>query len=244
MHRVLISPAAIHDDTITIHDPKTLHHLVHVLRIVVGDRLECVDGSGRLYAGTVTSRSRQAVAVSVDTHRHPLSSLPHVTLAQALIKPERFEWAIQKATELGVARIIPLVTSRSAARYGSGRGSARMERWRRIVESAVEQCGRTTVPDLEEPRQFRELVARLKDRVALLPTLAVEGKTLAECLPSLRRATEVTILIGPEGDFTDEEAALAIECGIQPVRLGPLTLRAETAAVVALTLIQHAVGVL
>ena len=243
MHRVLISPATIHDDMITIQDPKTLHHLVHVLRIAVGDRLECVDGSGQLHTGTVTSRSRLAVAVTVEERRHPTSWPLQITLAQAIIRPERFEWALQKATELGVSRIIPILTQRTNVRFRAEQATRRLERWQRIIQSATEQCGRATIPTIEDVVHFRPLIRQLKGQ-ALLPTLAQHGRTIAECVNSTSKVTGVTVLIGPEGDFTDEEVELALNCGIQPVRLGPFTLRAETAAVVALTLIQHAVGVL
>ena len=134
MHRVLIPPHAIQGDRIVIGEATTLHHVRDVLRLRAGDRLECFDGQGRSYAGTIVGSSRNSLNVAVDREAVEPQDRLQVTLAQALIKPERFEWCLQKATELGVARILPMVTSRTTVRLPAAHAGGRLARWRRIIE--------------------------------------------------------------------------------------------------------------
>ena len=235
MPRVLISPHAIHGDSITITDDGTLHHLLHVLRVSVGDRLECFDGHGRIYTGSVIRRARRELTLTIDRTIEESPAPVAITLAQALIKPERFEWAIQKATELGIARLVPMVTSRTAVRLRA----QRLARWQRIAEEASSQCGRATVPIIEEPQTFARVLERRRGCLAILFTL-LDGSPLEEHLPDLKGACEAAILIGPEGDFSPEEVALAKQHGIRTARLGRLVLRSETAAIATLAILQHA----
>ena len=238
MHRVLVSPDAIQKTPIVIRDPRTLHHLLRVLRVAVGDPLECIDGQGRRAIGSILRIARQQVTVAVDRQADEPAAHAGVTLAQALIKPDRFEWAIEKATELGAARIIPMVTDRTTIRPSADR-TGRIKRWQRIAESAAAQCGRATLPVIEPPQPFHEVLERVRHAHALLPTLGAEGPLLWEHLKTVNRPKDVAVLIGPEGDFTAEEIALAVKRGAHPVRLGRLTLRSETAAVAALAILQH-----
>lgn len=244
MHRVLISPEAVHDGSITIADPSTLHHLIHVLRVQVGEALECVDGLGRVYSTTVSRRSRQALLLTVSRCADEPTPRVQMTIAQALIKPERFEWLIQKATELGVAKIIPMTTARTTVRSATGTGGSRQVRWQRIAESAAVQCGRATLPQVDAVQPFASVLGVAAGAYALLPTLTEEGPLLRTCLPELQRVQRVVVFIGPEGDFTAEEVRVAKQHGVRPVRLGTLTLRSETAAIATLAILQSGAGVL
>ena len=238
MHRVLVPPSAIQDDTITITDAGTLHHL-HVLRVNVGDQVECFDGHGHIYAGAIIQRTRHVLVVAVNRRVDEPPPSVQVTLAQALIKPERFEWVIQKATELGVAQIIPLLTSRTRVRAPARQGTTpRLLRWQRIAEAAATQCGRATIPIIEEPQPFEHVLKSLSRHYGLLFTLE-EGQPLGEHLPGLKAITQAAIFIGPEGDFSSEEVALAKRHGIHTAHLGRLVLRSETAALAVLAIIQH-----
>ena len=244
MHRVLIPPHAVRGGEITVTDPGDLHHLLDVLRVGIGDRLECFDGAGRNYAGRILRSGRQAVTIAIDerTEEPPLRLA--ITLAQALIKPEPFEWVIQKATELGVTQILPTLTSRTRVRVSPGTETARMKRWRRIAEAAAAQCGRASLPSITEPQPFEEALKAVGSRCALLPTLAEQGDSLERLAGRVRQAGDVIVLIGPEGDFSPEEVALAKRCGAQPVTLGRATLKSETAAIATLAILQHLVGAL
>jgi len=242
MHRVLIFPDAVRGDTLTVTDPEHLHYLRRVLRISVGDAIESFDGTGRVFVGTVERVARDAISIAIQARREEAGPRARILLAQALIRMPRFEWVLEKATELGVAEIVPLATTRTVARPPGGRDGARFIRWRRIVEAAASQCGRATVPTVRPPASFTALLPTLDGRLALLPTLAEEGATLSTCLSGRTLQGDVVLLIGPEGDFSPEEVEQAKAHGAKPVTLGRLTLRSETAAVAALTILQHAVG--
>ena len=245
MHRVLIVPSAVQNATVTIRDPQTLHHLLNVLRVQLGDRLDCFDGQGHRYIGTVRQRAHHHLLLTIDRQDDEPAGLLRITLAQALIQPQRFEWLIQKATELGVDRIVPVLTSRTRVqRFVHGGSPQRLGRWKRIVEQAARQCGRATLPCLEAPQPFEPLVRALGGKPAVLLTLTEAGILLGEYLQTLGGAASLTMLIGPEGDFSPDEVRLAATHGVRVARLGGTTLRSETAGLVAIALVQHAVGVL
>lgn len=237
MPRVRVPPDAVQGETVAVTDPRALHHLRDVLRVKVGDRLECFDGHGRSYAGPIARCTSRGLVVEITERLEGIPRLLKVTLVQALIKPERFEWALEKATELGVARIIPVETARTTARISGREG--RRARWQRIIESAAAQCGRATVPRLEPPEPFGRALKMLDSQPTLLPTLAEDGSPLAEQLGRLRDATQIALLIGPEGDFSPEEVTMAAQHGALPVRLSRSVLRSETAAIAVLAILQH-----
>ena len=244
MHRVLVSPHAVRGGEITVTDSGELHHLLDVLRVGVGDRLECFDGQGQSYAGRIIQAERQALTLAIDERREESPPRLAITLAQALIKPELFEWVIQKSTELGVTQILPMLTSRTKVRLPRDAGIGRMTRWRRIAEAAAAQCGRASVPSIAQPRAFEEVLEVADSRYSLLPTLVEQGDALENLAGRLRQAGEVIVFIGPEGDFSPEEVALAKRHGAHPVTLGRATLRSETAAIATLAILQHLVGAL
>ena len=237
MHRVLIPLQTVRRDDITIDDPRDVHHLVRVLRVSANDPLECFDGTGFVYRGRIVRCSPKALTVAIEQRFEVPPPHPRVVLAHALIQPQRFEWLIQKATELGVAQIIPVVTARTTVRPEGG--SSRLIRWRRIAQEAARQSGRTTVPLLDPPQPMASVLALAKRiECVLMPTLAEGASPLRTLLAGLSAFKEVAVLIGPEGDFAPEEVARAKACGAQPVSLGSLTLRSETAALATVALIQ------
>ena len=243
MHRVLIPPHAVRDDRLTITDPAALHHLLRVLRVKAGDPVECLDGIGHRFAGTIVRCTPQALEVAILERSRPAPPAVRLTLVQALIEPEHFEWALQKATELGVERIVPLMTTRAVIRPGRDRAATKHIRWQRIIQEAAKQCSRATLPALDEPQAFTEWIrsASAYDRV-LIATLCAGTVPLHEALQGLSGVRSMAVLIGPEGDFTPEEVALARQHGARPVSLGQLTLRAETAAVAAIAVVRYAAG--
>ena len=244
MHRVLIPPEAICGDHITLDDAVTVHHLLRVVRVKVGEPLECFDGSGRVYRGPILQCKHQALTVAIETRTTVPPPHPALVLAQALIQPQRFDWVIQKATELGVTRVIPLVTSRTTIRPTPHGDGQQLRRWRRIAQEATAQCRRATLPTIEEPQRFESLLKWLTARDVLMPTLVEGGASIQEFLGQRNWRDEIIVLIGPEGDFSPEEVVLAKRAGVRMVSLGHATLRSETAAIVTLAILQHALGVL
>jgi 16S rRNA (uracil1498-N3)-methyltransferase len=169
-------------------------------------------------------------------------------LAPGLLKGERFDWLLQKATELGVSRIFPMVTRHAVVKLPTSMDSAKTVRWHRIINEAAMQCGRRTLPSLEPPQPFETALEQIaRATLVLIPTLAVTTIPLRDVLarvPSDRlHGGSVAVLIGPEGDFAPEEIARAERMGARPVSLGPLTLRSETAALAAVALLTYALDV-
>ncbi len=244
MHRVLIPACAVRDDHITVNDPRQLRHLHRVLRVKSGDELECFDGAGHRYRGPVVRCSRAGLVMQVAARETDCPPSWRLTLAQALIRQERFDWVIQKATELGVERIVPLITAHTVIRPAKGQWPRKAVRWRRIAEEAAQQCGRSTVPAIEVPVSFARFAPSLAHQSGVvMPTLAIASTPLSGQLERLKGMDAAVALIGPEGDFTRDEAALAQRYGASLASLGRLTLRSETAAIVTLALLRYAADI-
>ena len=199
-----------------------------VLRMKPGDRLALFDGSGGEWVGELVDAGRGVTARLVERRDGAAGPPRRVTLCQALLKGERMEWVLQKGTELGVAAFQPLVTERAVVRR-----SEVPERWRRIVVEAAEQCGRTDLPALRAPVRLAAALAEPGAHVFCWEGERVQSLwgSLARTGPDARDA--LTLYVGPEGGFSEQEACLARERGARVVSLGPLILRAETAAVAA-----------
>lgn len=244
MHRVLIELDESTPNTLVISDPSSTHHLQRVLRVQAGEGIECLNGKGRCARGFIESVSRQEIAVGVREWIAKARPKLNLTLAQALIKPECYEWALQKAVELGAARIVPLITQRTTQQMAQLRaGSPRLARWRRIVESSLVQCGRLWLPQVEAPASFAAFISDAKQESRLLCTVEEPRIPFTEAIQGISaESLNIAIAIGPEGDFTTEEACLARESGWQAISLGPTVLRADTATAVVLSVFQYALG--
>lgn len=215
------------------------HYARNVLRLSQGDALRVFDGSGSEFSATITAVSKKEVRILTGA---PLPALPEsplaVHLGVGLSRGERMDYALQKATELGVASITPLLLSRCNARLSEERSESRMRHWRQVIVSACEQSGRACVPELGVTSS---LDAWLAERSAL-PGLVLHTRD-AVPLDTLDPAPHgVRVLIGPEGGLDDMEFAAARAAGFRPWSLGPRVLRAETAPVAALAILQHRWG--
>lgn len=240
MRRILIAPDLIHQGVATIGDSDTLHHLLHVLRVSLGDRLQCSDGEGHRYTGLVTRCASHEVRLELQPADVVESAGVKLWLAQALIKPERLEWTIQKATELGMDRFTPLLTAHTVVRPSPSRLEHRLDRWHRIAKEAARQSGRTTLPTIDSPQSFEAcLDAMAHLPLIVMPTLLVETVTIGEVVARAIGVREAALLIGPEGDFTHAEVCAAQSHGVKLVSLGRLTLRSETAALATLAILSH-----
>jgi 16S rRNA (uracil1498-N3)-methyltransferase len=207
-----------------------------------GDQIIVLDNTGYEYAVAITELARQR-AVGRITDKQPAQGEPRtqITVYQALLAREKFEWVVQKCTEVGVTRFVPVVTERSIVRRPQAITPARLARWRTIVTEAAEQSGRGRIPQLERPINFADALAGLGafDR-RLIASPQATGSSLRELLQAGRtEAVAIALLIGPEGGFSDEEVAAACEKGAVAMSLGKRILRTETAAVVASALILY-----
>jgi 16S rRNA (uracil1498-N3)-methyltransferase len=211
-------------------------HLVRVLRAEVGQEFDIATGDG-VRLGKVASISDDRVEFALG-ERQVLKPFPKITLALAIFKFDRMEWAIEKCTEIGVARIIPVVARRSDAHLAAAAGK-RHERWERICRQAAEQSRRAAPPEMGAPLKLKELAGALPGgltRVVLAESLAEsdEKSRLGDILRS--RPTDVALAVGPEGGWADEELSWFRDSGWIAASLGGTILRAETAAIVAVAL--------
>ena len=209
------------------------HHLAHVLRAVAGDDV-VVFNDGVEFAATITRIDKHGVIVKLGAgnavdRESPLACV----LAQAISSGERMDLTLQKAVELGIAGVQPLYSERSVVRLDAERTIKRVEHWRQVMNSACEQCGRNVIPGVAPPQPIIDWLGALPSprdnelRVLLSPHARTR-------LAQLARPATVTLLAGPEGGFTEVEAAFARQRGFLALRLGPRVLRTETAALAAL----------
>jgi 16S rRNA (uracil1498-N3)-methyltransferase len=214
-------------------DARAAHHLIRVLRLGRGAEVALFDGEGREYAGVLATTSpRNAQVIDLRLVARELESPLPVTLAQGVARGQRMDYALQKAVELGVSAIVPVITERSAA-PGAGRDEAKRAHWQGVVVSACEQCGRARVPSLAPLIRLEDWLGSLGSGLRLI--LSPRGRM---ALGELDTPGRVALLVGPEGGFTGTEQAQAEAAGFVPIRLGPRILRTETASAAGLAAIQ------
>jgi 16S rRNA (uracil1498-N3)-methyltransferase len=214
-------------------------HVIRVLRLGVGDALTLFNDSGNEHAAAISAvrglALRARVGSPVAVNRESALAL---TLVQGVSRGERMDWVIQKATELGIRRIIPVLTERSVVKLDERLAARRREHWQGIAIAACEQCGRNRLPVIEAPLKLREYLA--------LPATQVRFQLQPGADLTLRRLPAdletAELLVGPEGGLSEEESALAARFGFASLSLGPRILRTETAAIVAIAALQAARG--
>jgi 16S rRNA (uracil1498-N3)-methyltransferase len=216
-------------------------HIVRVLRLRPGDALTLFDGRGGEYAGELEGVRKEAAFVAVGAHHTIERESPlATTLAQGVSRGERMDLIVQKATELGVRHIVPVITERTVVRLDAKQANAKRRHWRAVAIAACEQCGRNSVPEVAAPVSLSEFLSTISTRPnAARIVLSPQGRMRVR---DLQASEAVIVLIGPEGGMTDAELETAVCGGFQGVRLGPRILRTETAAIAALAVIQHRLG--
>ncbi len=220
-------------------DGPALHHL-RVARVVPGEAVEVFDGRGRAWAAWLETVDADGAVLRLGEERREAAGRP-VVLIQGLPKGDRLDWVLQKATELGVSEVWPVVTARSVARPRPEALATRHARWQRIVEEAARQSGRTEVPEVALLRPLAEAVRALPAGMRLL---VLDEEERSERLGGAAGAGAVALVVGPEGGLAREEVEALRAAGGMPVSLGPLVLRTETAGLAALAVLRHLDGVL
>lgn len=233
-------PAPLAPGRLCTVEGNAANHIARVLRLAAGDALIVFDGEGGEYSARIEAIRKGAVAVAVlERHTVDRESPLSLTLAQGVPRAERMDWVVQKATELGVSRLVPVLSERSVVRLDPGQAQSKQRHWQGIAIAACEQSGRDRIPLVAYPAslaQFLQSLASGGTRLLLTP----EGPAGLESLPP--PAGELTVLIGPEGGLTEGEQRAACGQGFKALSLGPRVLRTETAAVAALALLQHRFG--
>jgi 16S rRNA (uracil1498-N3)-methyltransferase len=207
-------------------------HLTQVLRIREGETITVFDGNGNFAEAKVLSVAKQRVDLMLGLAESQETPLPGITLAQAIPKGKNMDWIVQKAVELGVSRIQPLITRHTIVSPSGDKA----EKWRRTALEACKQCAQFTIPEIADPLPFGEWIAAdVGDELKLIASLAESPGNFRETLAAHPNPGSVTILIGPEGDFSPEETEAALAAGFIPVTLGDLVLRVETATMFCLS---------
>lgn len=233
MHRFHLPPRDWTEDAHLSGDEAK--HLAQVLRIQPDQWITVFDGLGNYAEAKVLAVSKQRIDLMLDLAESKPTPLPEITLAQAIPKGKNMDWIVQKAVELGVSKVQPLVTRHTIV----SPGEQKAEKWRRTALEACKQCAQFTVPVIEDPLPFGEWIARTDgSELRIIASLAGDPQNFRETLAAYPELASVTILIGPEGDFSPEETGAALAAGFIPVTLGDLVLRVETAAMFCLSAVR------
>jgi len=223
---VYIADLAVKDNLISIRDEE--HRHLSVARAEVGEEIEIFDGRGEVLTAIIAVIERRETHAHITGKRHVTADAHELILGQSLIRHAAFEFALEKAVEAGVTRIIPLIAGRSNAK-----DVGRRERWHRIIVEAAKQSKRYYLPVLDEPRSFSKVLE------VKAPTRIVFSEKNGSALKDAIKQSPVLYMIGPEGGWTDEELVFAQQRGFALVGLGATILKAETAAVVATALVRY-----
>lgn len=220
-------------------------HLTRVLRLGEGDAVRIFDGEGHEFEAVIESVRRDAVVVRIgagvaDNVESPLS----ITLLQGVARGDKMDTILQKATELGVTRVVPLLLARSTVKLGADGIARRHEHWLGVIASACGQCGRSRLPQLDPAIGLEDALALGDGELKLLLAPDAGAASLPALLSAHPQAAQrgVCLLVGPEGGFDEGEVTLALASGYRPCRMGPRVLRTETAGIAAITAVQVSAG--
>lgn len=240
--RIFVPDLQAHTDDGAVALPEQASaHVSRVLRMRAGDALTVFDGRGGEYSAEIANIAKKAVTLRLGAHSPIERESPlAVTLIQGLARGDKMDYIIQKATELGVARIIPVATMRGVVQLDDDRSDRKWQHWRAVAAAACEQCGRNRLPEIEAPRSLAQLwqTNTLPSlRLLLSPHAQVSIASALAPKPS-----ELAVLIGPEGGLEPDEESHAVAIGFQQVTLGPRVLRTETAGLAVLAAVQSLAG--
>jgi 16S rRNA (uracil1498-N3)-methyltransferase len=242
-HRFFIAPDRWNPEALLLEGEEA-HHCLEVLRCREGERIVVFNGAGAEAEAEVASATKGAVALRARL----LSSAPRppvsLTLAQAVPKGKNMDLIVQKATELGATRIVPLLSERTVVQLDGGELEKKREKWQRVAIEACKQCGQNWVPEVAAPSRVDSFVRQSRDPLRLIAAIGPEARPLKAILAARAQEGEAqpsaaTLMVGPEGDFTPAELSTALSQGFLALSLGPIILRSETAAIYALSIAGH-----
>ncbi len=232
MHRFYDPSLNLFQSQITLSDPNEIHHLRSVLRLKKGDTIVLFNGKGEEAEGEIIAMDAKRVEVKVEKLKKIEKRGPAIILACAIPKRGKFELIIEKATELGVDEIIPLKTERSEIHLKDERLKSKHARYQTVALNAAKQCRRSTIPVVHPVTPLTDAFEQFKSKATLvIPSLEEKKTTFLQVFSEIKSPSQIVFFIGPEGDFSPQEYALAKKAGCIPVTLGETTLRVETAAI-------------
>lgn len=244
MYRFYVTPDLAHGPVLTLSD-REAHHAIHVLRIRAGERVVVLDGRGQELLCEVGRANGHVVELRV-VQKHVVAPLPYkLTLIQAITKGKTMDLIVQKATELGVHRIVPVLSERTVSHLDGESGAAKGEKWRATAIEAIKQCGSPWLPEIELPLSPQAFLAKGEafdlSLVATLQTTARHPRVYVRTFMNERQQApkSVAVWVGPEGDFTPAETNAVIAAGALPITLGKLILRSETAAIYCMAMLNY-----
>jgi len=224
---------------------KEAKHVLSVIRCGCGDEIDVVDGCGTKYRVLIEEVSRDFLEGRI-LSRTERENEPkcHLTLAQAICRKERMDFLIEKATEIGVSSIIPILTERNLIKVGGvASGKRKIERWRRLAIASMKQSLRTVLPEIQDITHFDQLLSRIKDfDVCLIASLNKDSKSIRECEQLKAKLKNLLLIVGPEAGFSEEELTKAKSQGGLPISLGSRRLRTETAGIIFSSLVLHQIN--
>jgi len=245
MHRFFVSDDNFAGEDVVLRGRQT-HQVRNVLRMRPGDHIVVLDNNGWEYALALKTVGQNKIVGQIKEKREAAGEpTVQITLYQSLLKRDKFEWVLQKCTEIGVMRFVPLVSQHSVIRDPDSISSSKLGRWRSIILEAAEQSGRGRVPDLSPPVNLENSLASIAAfDCCLMASPLAKGTAVRESLQcgEQDRPTSIALFIGPEGGFAEEEVERCQAGNIIPIGLGQRILRSETAAVVATSLILYELG--
>lgn len=243
MPRFFVNKSNVNSHRIII-DGEDVNHIKNVLRLKCGNPLTVCDCEGNDYTAVIEKFGQDSVeARIVDMAQNRTEPPIDITLYQGIPKSDKMDWIIQKSIELGAVRIVPVITERTVVRFNGEKDvDHKLSRWKRIALEAAKQCNRGIVPEVSRPVGFKQAVTDIGDYdLSLIPYEKENEKGLKTILQS-RNFQRISLFIGPEGGFSEEEILTAMHSGIAPVTLGPRILRTETAGVAALSILMYELG--
>lgn len=244
MHRFYLPPDHCKEPVMRL-EGREAHHAVDVLRLRTSEKVSVLDGAGNEYQCEVLRMDRRGVDLSV-LNKKTSPPLPcHLTLLQAIPKGKMFDFIVEKATELGAARVVPILSERVVVHLKEGEPAAKIQKWRQTAAESIKQCGSPWMPQIDAPQTPAEFLARGESfELPLIASLLDERSHPRKYFQRFREQhgrnpTSACIWIGPEGDFTPQEVRAIIAASALPISLGNLVLRCETAAVCALSILSY-----
>ena len=244
MHRFYLPPTQAQGPILHLTDGEA-HHAIHVVRVRVGERVAVLDGAGHEFLCEIQEVSRDVVTLKLIQKNVLATPATRIILAQAVTKAKTMDLIVQKATELGAHRLVPILSERSVPQIEEGNAAGKLEKWQATMIEAVKQCGSPWLPQIDPPQPTQKFLASSERfDLSLVASLQPDARHPREYFQrfAAERAhmpKSVCVWVGPEGDFTPAEMNAIRQGGALPISLGPLVLRSETAAIYCLSVINY-----